>query len=124
MGISFVVFFKSVENKKVDYAAINPEYAKQQMRYASLVETKRTELKQIARSAPQLYKEFSGEIAKMDSTYNKLNSDLADSPNQELVLKAMIQNLQIQTEVLNQQLNVIEQYKQNKKDEKYETKTI
>jgi len=124
MGISFAVFLKSVQNKGVDYAAINPQYAKQQMHYASLVETKRGELKEIARSNPQLYHEFSSEIAKMDSTYNKLNNDLATSPNQELVLQAMIRNLQIQTEVLNQQLNVIEQYKQVKKDQNNETKNI
>jgi uncharacterized protein involved in exopolysaccharide biosynthesis len=94
------------------------------MHYASLVETKRTELKQIAKSDPALYQEFSKEIAQMDSTYKKLNSDLANSPNQELVLRAMIQNLQIQTEVLNQQLNAIEQYNQDKKDQKNETKNI
>jgi len=49
---------------------------------------------------------------------------LVNSPNQELVLKAMIQNLQIQTEVLNQQLNAIEQYNQDKKEPKNETKNI
>jgi septal ring factor EnvC (AmiA/AmiB activator) len=124
MGISFIVFLKSIEKRGVDLADINPEYAKQQMHYASLVETKRTELKQIAKSDPALYQEFSKEIAQMDSTYKKLNSDLANSPNQELVLRAMIQNLQIQTEVLNQQLNAIEQYNQDKKDQKNETKNI
>jgi len=111
-------------NTGVDLAAINPEYAKQQVQYTSLIETKRTELKQLAKTDPQLYSEFSGEIAKMDSTYKKLNSDLANSPNQELVLRAMIRNLQVQTEVLNQQLSVIEQYNQLKKDQKNETKDI
>jgi septal ring factor EnvC (AmiA/AmiB activator) len=124
MGVSFVIFLKSIEKKDVDLAQINPEYAKQQVHYASLVETKRTELKQIAKSDPALYQEFSKEIAQMDSTYKKLNSDLANSPNQELVLRAMIQNLQIQTEVLNQQLSAIEQYNQDKKDQKNETKNI
>jgi len=126
MGVSCLIFLKSVENANtgVDLAAINPEYAKQQVQYTSLIETKRTELKQLAKTDPQLYSEFSGEIAKMDSTYKKLNSDLANSPNQELVLRAMIRNLQVQTEVLNQQLSVIEQYNQLKKDQKNETKDI
>ncbi len=124
MGISFIVFLKSVNDKGIDYAAINPEYAKQQIHYASLVETKRTELKAVAQTNPELYHEFSSEIAKMDSTYNKLNTDLATSPNQELVLQAMIKNLQIQTEVLTQQLSVIEQYNQAKKDKTNETKSI
>ncbi len=124
MGISFVFYLRNEKAQGIDYAAINPAYAKQQVHYASLVESKRSELKAIAKSDPQLYKEFSAEIAKMDSTYKKLNSDLATSPNQELVLRAMIRNLQIQTEVLNQQLNVIEQFNQMKKEQKNETKNI
>jgi hypothetical protein len=125
MGISFVVFYKSVQQgNKVDLAAINPVYAKQQMHYASLVETKRSELKAVAKTNPELYQEFSEEIAQMDSTYKKLNNDLANSPNQEAVLQAMIKNLQIQTDVLSQQLNAIEQYKQAKKEPYNETKDI
>jgi hypothetical protein len=124
MGISFLIFLRSIKPEGVNLAAINPEYARQQVHYASLVETKRTELKQIARTNPALYNEFSKEIAQMDSTYKSLNHDLATSPNQELVLQAMIRNLQIQTQVLNQQLDVIEQYNQAKKDQKNATKNI
>ncbi|WP_426582510.1 hypothetical protein [Mucilaginibacter sp. R-33] len=125
MGIGFGIYIQSQKGAKgVDLAAINPEYAQQQVRYASLVETKLTELKSASKNDPQLYKEFSAEIAKMDSTYKKLNSDLATSPNQERVLRAMIRNLQIQTEVLTQQLNVIEQFNQMKKEQNNETKNI
>lgn len=125
MGIGFGIYIQSQKGTKgVDLAAINPEYAQQQVHYASLVETKLTELKSASKNDPQLYKEFSAEIAKMDSTYKKLNNDLATSPNQERVLRAMIRNLQIQTEVLNQQLNVIEQFNQMKKEQNNETKNI
>jgi hypothetical protein len=125
MGIGFGVFIQSQKGiRGVDFAAINPEYAQQRVHYASLVETKLTELKSASKNDPQLYKEFSAEIAKMDSTYKKLNSDLATSPNQERVLRAMIRNLQIQTEVLSQQLNVIEQFNQMKKEQNNETKNI
>jgi hypothetical protein len=125
MGIGFGIYIQSQKGtKSVDLAAINPEYAQQQVHYASLVETKLTELKSASKNDPQLYKEFSAEIAKMDSTYKKLNNDLATSPNQERVLRAMIRNLQIQTEVLNQQLNVIEQFNQMKKEQNNETKNI
>jgi len=125
MGIGFGIYIQSQKGTKgVDLAAINPEYAQQQVHYASLVETKLTELKSASKNDPQLYKEFSAEIAKMDSTYKKLNNDLVTSPNQERVLRAMIRNLQIQTEVLTQQLNVIEQFNQMKKEQKNETKNI
>jgi hypothetical protein len=124
MGIGFAYYIKNEKRKDIDLAAINPVYAQQQIQYTSLIETKRTELKSIAKSDPQLYKEFSTQIAKMDSTYKKLNNDLATSPNQERVLHAMIRNLQIQTEVLNQQLSVIEQFNQMKKEQKNEIKNI
>lgn len=117
MGIGFGVYLKMQKTgaaEGVDYAAINPTYAKQQVHLASVIENQRIELKQIAKFDPQLYREFSAEITKMQSTYKKLNTDLATSPNQERVLRAMIRNLQIQTEVLNQQLSVIEQFNQSK----------
>ncbi|RVU01594.1 hypothetical protein EOD41_06405 [Mucilaginibacter limnophilus] len=124
MGVCFAVYLQTGKKQGVDLAEINPDYAKQQMHYASLVQTKRTELKEMAKTDPQLYKEFSREIAKMDSAYKKLTNDIATSPNQERVLRAMIRNLQIQTEVLNQQLNVIEQFNQYKKQQQNEVKNI
>jgi hypothetical protein len=124
MGISFVLYIKNQRANTVDYAAINPEFAKQRVQYASLVQNKRSELKTLTKSNPELYHEFSTEIAKMDSTYKKLNHDLATSPNQERVLRAMIRNLQVQTEVLNQQLNVIEQFNEFKNQQQHETKSI
>ena len=116
MGIGFAIYLRSNSKKEVNYASINPVYAQQQTRYVALIANKRTELKTIAQSDPELYEEFSAETAKMDSVYKKLRSDLVTSPNPELVLRAMIRNLEIQTEVLNQQLNVIEQYNQMKKE--------
>lgn len=124
MALLFALYIKNQKLRKVDYAAINPAYARQQVHYASLVQTKRTELKTLTRDNPQLYKEFSAVIAKMDSGYKALNNDLATSPNQERVLHAMIKNLQIQTQVLNQQLNVIEQFKEFKNKQKNGTKNI
>lgn len=124
MSISFILYLQNEKHSRVNIAAINPEYAKEQAHYATLVSTKRKELKNLSKSDPQLYREFSIEIGKMDSTYKKLNKDLATSPNQELVLRAMIRNLQIQTEVLNQQLNVIEQFNQIKKEQRNENKNI
>ena len=114
MGISFVLYLRNQNANKINYASINPVYAQQRIQYTRLIANKRTELQAVAHTDPQLYKEFSAETAKMDSIYRKLNNDLATSPNPELVLRAMIRNLEIQTQVLNQQLNVIEQYNQMK----------
>jgi preprotein translocase subunit Sss1 len=124
MGVGFVVYLRNSKPAGVDLAAINPEYARQQVQYASLIENKRTELKELTKSDPALYHEFNGEIKKMEASYKKLKRDLATSPNQERVLRAMIRNLQIQTEVLNQQLQVIEEFKEIKNEQGHEIKNI
>lgn len=129
MGIGFGVYVQSQKNSngqtaEVDLKSINPTYAKQQAQYASLIETRKIELKQVAKFDPQLYNEFSNELAKMQANYKKLSTDLATSPNQERVLRAMIRNLQVQSEVLNQQLSVIEQFNQSKKQQQNGTKDI
>jgi hypothetical protein len=107
-----------------DLANIDPVLAKQQIHYASVIDAKRSELKRIEKEEPQLYQEFSSEIRKMDESYQRLKSDLPSSPNQEETVKAMIRNLQIQAEVLNQQLKVIKQINESKKQQNDETQSI
>lgn len=111
-------------DQATDLANIDPALAKQQIHYTSVIETKRDELKQIEEQEPQLYQEFSSEIRKMDESYQRLKNDLPSSPNQEETVKAMIRNLQIQAEVLNQQLNVIKQINDSKKQQNDETQSI
>jgi hypothetical protein len=124
MGIGFAVYLQSGKRNTIDLAAINPVYAQQQVQYASLIESKRTELKSIAKSDPELYREFSAQIAEMDANYKELNKDLATSPNQERVLRAMIHNLKIQMDVLNRQLGIIEQMNKMKNGNDNESKNI
>jgi hypothetical protein len=125
MGLGFGLFLRNQKPATgVDLADINPTYAKQQVHYASVIEQQRTRLKLVAKFDPQLYNEFNADLSKLEANYKKLNTDLATSPNQERVLRAMIRNLQIQTEVLNQQLSVIEQYNQSRKDHQNESKDI
>ena len=110
--------------QSTELSNIEPKLAKQQIHYSSLIELKRSELKRIENEEPQLYKEFSSEIKKMDLNYQKLKNELPASPNQEETVKAMIQNLQIQTELLNQQLQIIQQINQIKKDNEYGNQDI
>lgn len=124
MGIGFALYLRDEKKQGIDFAAINPVYAKQHVQYTSLIQTQRSALRSIAKSDPELYKQFSAQIAQMDATYKDLNSELATSPNQERVLRAMIHNLQIQTQVLSQQLNVLEQMKEMKNGQNDESKSI
>ncbi|MBC7851389.1 MAG: hypothetical protein H7Y31_16720 [Chitinophagaceae bacterium] len=108
----------SIADKKL-LNEINPAYAKEVYHFTQLIEIKQDELKQIAKEDPELYKEFVKDIDQLDSSYNLLKRELPANPNREQLLEAMIRNLQVQMDLLNQQLQVIQQIKQskNKSDE-------
>ena len=94
--------------------AINPAYAKEVYHFTQLIELKQGELKTIEKEQPQLYQEFIGDITILDSSYNALKKDLPQNPNREQLLEAMIENLRLQTELLNHQLLIIKKIKQAK----------
>ena len=119
-----LLYLKYSIKGSVDVASIDPELAEQQSHYVSVIEYKQEKLIQIKDQEPQLYREFSSELEKLQVNYKKLQKDLKTSPNQEVTLKAMIRNLQAQSEVLNQQLTVIQQLKQLKLDQSNENKGI
>jgi len=117
-------FYQYQFKQSANLININSQLAQQQVHYASLIEVKRSELRRIEYEEPQLYQEFSEEIKKMDANFQKLKQDLPASPNQEETVKAMIFNLQIQIELLNQQLEIIQQINQFKKEQVDNTQNI
>jgi hypothetical protein len=83
--------------------------------YARLVELKHKQLKSIEKDEPLLYRQFASDVNKLDSTYHLLEKQLPNNPNQEQLLEAMLQNLQLQMGLLNHQLNIIKQINHSKK---------
>ena len=94
-----------------EVAMASPAFAKQVSQYTQLIDTKRAELRQMTESDPALYKEFAVELDQLERSYQNLKSDLPKNPNQEVVIQAMIQNLQWQIDLLNQQLDIIQRIK-------------
>jgi hypothetical protein len=93
---------------------IDPQYAKMVSQFTAMIEDKQTEIRALEKVNPDLYHQFSDDIQKLDSTYQVLRSTLTANPNKEQLLQAMIQNLQMQIELLNQQLTIIQRLKQPK----------
>jgi hypothetical protein len=90
----------------------DPVFAKQIYHFKELIGLKQNELKQLEKEYPQLYRQFIGDIDQLDSSYQSLKIKLAKNPNREMLLEAMIQNLQLQSELLNRQLLIIKEIKQ------------
>lgn len=93
---------------------IDPQYAQLVSQFTAVIETKQTELRKIEKDDPALYQKFSGDIHKLDSAYHVLRGTLNANPNTEQLLQAMISNLQLQIDLLNQQLTVIKKIKEPK----------
>lgn len=66
---------------------------------------------------------FANEINKLDSAYNVLKDNLKNG-SQEDVADAMILNLQLRIEILNQQLNIIQAIERSKSQKNKEDETI
>jgi hypothetical protein len=98
-----------------DINKLAPEYAPQMNQFVKMIDLKQEELKTLATEQPELYKKFTAAIHQLDSSYNTLKDQLSATPNREMLLEAMVQNLQLQLNVLNQQLNIIHQIKEQKK---------
>ena len=110
------------KNTVTEFAAVTPAPdtitiidAPEVNQFAQLIALKQEELKSLAKDQPVLYQRFAKDINQLDSSYNILRKQLGATPNREVLLEAMIQNLQLQLNVLNQQLNIIHQIKQTKK---------
>ncbi len=88
---------------------------KEMFYYAKLIELKHEELKALEKDEPLLYRQFSGDVQKLDSVYHSLKTQLPNNSNREQVIEAMISNLQLQIGLLNKQLDIIKQIKHSKK---------
>jgi hypothetical protein len=89
--------------------------SKEMYYYAKLIELKHEEIKTLERDEPLLYRQFSGDVQKLDSVYHSLKTQLPNNSNREQVIEAMISNLQLQIGLLNKQLDIIKQIKHSKK---------
>jgi hypothetical protein len=113
--ITFLYTYRN-SSQEVSIADVNPSYAKKEMRFASLIEEKKDSLQVFAKENPALYKKFSADIEKLDTDYDHLRQELQSSPNPRLIVKAMVRNLELQLEVINQQLTIIYQVEEFKKE--------
>lgn len=111
--------FETENNKKVNKEELAATPAtdnnKELYYYSKLIEIKQEELKTLEKDEPLLYKQFAGDVEKLDHVYHSLKKQLPDNSNPEQVMEAMISNLQLQMNLLNKQLKIIKQIKHSKK---------
>jgi hypothetical protein len=97
-----------------DISRMAPEYAVEAKKIYQSIENQQQQLKAIAKEQPELYSQFSEDLATLDSSYRVLKTQAVQTPNREVVIRAMLQNLQLQAELLGKQLRILKEFKNTK----------
>lgn len=103
-------------NESYEVTEVSPQLLEAETFYISLINQKRGEIKiMIEKHDPG--NDFLNEIDKLDSMYAILKQDMKNG-NKANLIDAMILNLQLRIEILNQQLKIIQSIENSQKDEK------
>ena len=115
VGVYFTYNYKQA-NSTIEIAQVSPEFSQKEVRFVNQIEEKRDSLAVYATENPELYQQFTADLKNLDAEYEKLKLELQKTPNQLFVVKAMVKNREMQLQVLKQQLSIINQVNQYKKE--------
>ncbi|SDE19014.1 anti-sigma factor [Niabella drilacis] len=87
--------------------------------YTRLIEIKQKEIATLKNNYPELFEQFSEDLTTLDRSYTTLKHKYDEGLNSEQLLTAMIENLKLQTELLNKQLEITKKLKQQKNEASY-----
>jgi len=97
-----------------NFNSISIEYTTQFKQAEQAVEDRQKQLRAAIANDPALYRKFQQDLNTLDSSYRMLREQASHSINGDVIIKAMIQNLQLQSELLSRQLMIIHEYKTTK----------
>jgi hypothetical protein len=97
-----------------NFNSISIEYATQFKQAEQAVEDRQKQLRAAIANDPALYRKFQQDLNTLDSSYRMLREQASHSLNGDVIIKAMIQNLQLQSELLGRQLMIIHEFKTTK----------
>ncbi|MEM6829977.1 MAG: hypothetical protein AAF551_05645, partial [Bacteroidota bacterium] len=81
------------------------------------ISEKRTEIEQ--KLTPEQHKEFLAEIDLLDELYVELKQTYQTNAASDRLLDAMINNLQLRLSIINKQLTILENIKEQKENESF-----
>ena len=103
------------DDEPVNVAEFSPELQEAESFYVTLIQQRSEEINMLSRKYG-LEEEFHSDIEMLDSLYVTLKNDLKFG-NEEVLIYAMILNLQMRIEILNTQLSIIQSIENRQKDE-------
>lgn len=109
--LSSVLGYYNWQSANEDSIFENSEFANAEVYYNDMIDEKKEEIRLYAVSNPELESSFLEDVEVLDRMYAELKKQAKTSGGQERVFNAMIQNLQLRIDILNQQIKVLEQIK-------------
>ena len=97
-----------------NFNSLSFEYAAEFKEAQQAVQDRQKELRTAIANDPALYRKFQQDLNILDSSYRLLREQASQSMNGDVIIKAMIQNLQLQSELLGRQLMIIHEFKTTK----------
>lgn len=99
-------------------APLSSELNEVESYYTQLINKKRVEIELVIERKGLGDVELLKDMEQLDAMYLKLKRDLKRNQNDERLINAMIQNLQLRVEILNKQLKILERIRKQEEDEK------
>ena len=115
VGMYFSYTYKRAYSN-IDLADVSPAFGRKEVRFTSLIEERRDSLEVYAKQCPDLCNKFIDDLDKLNKDYDMLKKQLQTSPNKQAVVRAIMKNLELQLQVVDQQLNIVNQVNQYKKE--------
>lgn len=103
-----------VEKTGVDNMISSMQYAAEFKQMNEAVKNKQQELRSAIANDPELYHKFQSDLLALDSSYRVLREQAGQTVNPDVIIKAMIDNLRLQSELLGRQLMIIQEIKTTK----------
>lgn len=103
---------------------IAPELRQIETQYVRVIEQKESQLQEYNLKELGMDQEWKQEAAALDSAYNQLKQELYTTPNKDVVIQAMSDNLKMRIAILNRQLQVLENIQTFKGQATHETTNI
>jgi hypothetical protein len=106
------------ENNNINYeelSSLMPGNAVEIEKIYTSIVTSQQELKYATSGQPELYKQFLNDLSALENSFQILKNQSTVTANKDLIIKAMIQNLRLQAELLYRQLMITNEFTQKTK---------
>ena len=104
------------EEELVTELPVHPEFVETELYYTQLIGQQQRAVEEFDLNDPEMKQSFRNDLASLDTMYQQLKLEYVETSN-EAVLEAMIGNLQLRMELLNEQLQILERISNDNKNE-------